>query len=79
MTSRPSLLDLDVRLSVHTAPEYLSLCDFDSCGHSGDNFCESQEDSSRSSCCDFHRGDVTLLFLLREISTHSVRMNDFVF
>ncbi|MEM7757121.1 MAG: hypothetical protein AAF298_03185, partial [Cyanobacteria bacterium P01_A01_bin.40] len=36
---RPSLLDLYVRLSVHTAPEYPNLCDFGSCVDIGDNFC----------------------------------------
>ncbi len=51
---RPSLLDLYVRLWVHTAPEYPNLYDFGSCVHIGDNFCELPEDSFHSSCCGCH-------------------------
>ncbi len=53
---RPSLLNLDVRLSVHPASDALSFC-FCSCGGIGDSFRERLEDYLSSSSCGSHLCD----------------------
>lgn len=58
--SRPSLLDLYVKLSPHTAPETFSFC-FCSCGYSRDKIRVLLQDCHDSSCYDFRLHDVDLL------------------
>ena len=60
ITLRPSLLDLYVRLSVHTAPETLSF-DFCSCGCSRDKIRVLLQDCRDSNCYDFRLRDVDVL------------------
>ena len=76
---RTSHLDLDVRLSVHPAPENLNLSDFCSCGDSGDSFYGLLTGFGIPSYRGSHRCDVTLRFLHQEALIRSIRMNGLVF
>ncbi len=59
--SRLSLLDLYVKLSLHTAPETFSFC-FCSCEYNHDKIRVLLQDCHDSSCYDFHRHGVDVLF-----------------
>lgn len=73
---RPSLLDLDMRLSVHPAPDVLSFR-FCSCDGVWGNSGEQLEDCFSSSCYDFHLRGVVVLSRHWSTLIHSIRMYGF--
>ena len=75
---RPSLLDPDVPVSVHPAPDVLSFR-FCSCGYNRDSFRVQLEGLFSSSCCDFRLRGVDVLSLHLAFLSHSDHMNGFAF
>jgi hypothetical protein len=75
---RPSQLDPNVRVSLHSAPDYIKLFQLFPCGYSRDKIHAALLDSFVSSCYDCHRYDVDELFHQFETLIHSVHIYSFV-